>query len=75
SRDELIAAKKPVEMVKDAITADSLGYLSIDGLVRSIGINRNELCLGCLTELYPVEIPGEKCHRKQLKLDEFKNED
>ncbi|UGV40730.1 amidophosphoribosyltransferase [Methanococcoides orientis] len=74
SRDELIAAKKPLEMVKDAIIADSLGYLSIDGLVKAIGIDRSELCLGCLTEIYPVEIPGEKCHRKQLKLNEFKNE-
>ncbi|WP_440952745.1 amidophosphoribosyltransferase [Methanococcoides sp. FTZ1] len=75
SREELIAAKQSVDKVREAITADSLGYLSIDGLVKAIGIDRNELCLGCLNELYPVEIPGEICHRKQLSLDEFGEED
>ena len=71
TREELIAARRPVDGVKDAITADSLGYLSVDGLVKAIGISRDHLCLGCLTESYPLEIPGEKCNRKQLKLDEF----
>ncbi|ABE53044.1 amidophosphoribosyltransferase [Methanococcoides burtonii] len=63
SREELIAAKKPLVDVKNAITADSLGYLSIEGLIKSIGIHRDELCLGCLTERYPIKIVGEKCSR------------
>ncbi|WMW22507.1 amidophosphoribosyltransferase [Methanolobus mangrovi] len=72
SRDELIAAHKTIPGVEAVINADSLGYLSIDGLVESIGINRDELCLGCLTSAYPVEIPGENiCQRRQLKLHEF----
>ncbi|MBN1133382.1 MAG: amidophosphoribosyltransferase [Methanosarcinaceae archaeon] len=71
TRDELIAAHKTISGVEAVINADSLGYLSIDGLVKSIGINRDNLCLGCLTGVYPVEIPGEKCKQKQLKLNEF----
>ncbi len=71
TRDELIAAHKTVPGVEAVINADSLGYLSIDGLVEAIGIDKENLCLGCLTGSYPVEIPGEKCHRRQLKLNEF----
>lgn len=70
-REELIAAHKTVKGVEAAINAESLGYVSVDGLVKSIGINAENLCLGCLTGVYPVEIPGEKCIQRQLKLTEF----
>ena len=71
TREELIAAHKAVKGVEAVINADSLGFISIEGLVSSIGIPRDDLCLGCLTGAYPVEIPGEQCARKQLKLSEF----
>ncbi len=71
TRDELVAAHKAVKGVEAVINADSLGYLSIDGLVESIGIPSDDLCLGCLTGVYPVEVPGEQCARRQLKLSEF----
>ena len=71
TREELIAAHKAVKGVEALINADSLGYLSIDGLVESIGIPMDDLCLGCLSGIYPVEIPGEKCIKRQLKLSEF----
>jgi len=71
TREELIAAHKTIKGVEALINADSLGYLSIDGLVESIGIPMDDLCLGCLSGIYPVEIPGEKCIKRQLKLSEF----
>ncbi|TGC08357.1 amidophosphoribosyltransferase [Methanolobus halotolerans] len=72
SRDELIAAHKTTKGVEAVINADSLGYLSIEGLVDSIGFDRDDLCIGCLTGAYPVDIPGEKmCNRRQLKIHEF----
>jgi amidophosphoribosyltransferase len=71
TREELVAAHKAVKGVEALINADSLGYLSIDGLVKSIGIPMDDLCLGCLNGIYPVEIPGEKCAKRQLKLSEF----
>jgi len=71
TREELVAAHKAVKGVEAVINADSLGYISIDGLVRSIGIPLDDLCVGCLTGEYPVEIPGERCTRRQLKLSEF----
>jgi amidophosphoribosyltransferase len=52
------------------IGADSLAYVSIPGLVDSLGMKMNSLCLGCVTGQYPVEIPGEKL-RSQTSLAEF----
>ncbi|MCE8426243.1 MAG: amidophosphoribosyltransferase [Candidatus Methanoperedens sp.] len=71
TREELVAAHKAIKGVEAVINADSLGYISINGLVKSVGIPLDDLCLGCLTGLYPVEIPGEQCSRRQLKLSEF----
>ncbi len=60
TKDQFIALGRKIEEIRDEIGADSLGYISIDGLVESIGYRKNELCLGCLTGSYPVVIPGEK---------------
>ncbi|MFZ2536755.1 amidophosphoribosyltransferase [Methanothrix sp.] len=71
SRDELIAAHKTVAGVEAVIEADSLGYVSHEGLVDAVGIPKENLCMGCLTGLYPVEIPGEKCLAEQTRLSEY----
>lgn len=60
TRDQFIANSRTVEEIRGFITADSLGYLSMPGLIRALGHPRNDLCLGCLTGEYPVEVPGEK---------------
>ena len=49
TRDQFAATGRTVEEIAKMLTADSLGYLSVDGLVDSIGHNANDLCLGCLT--------------------------
>ncbi|MCD1293415.1 amidophosphoribosyltransferase [Methanocella sp. CWC-04] len=74
TREELIAAYKSVKGVEFMIGADSLYYISLDGLVKAIGINKEDLCTGCLTGVYPVEIPGEACEDKQTRLTNFINE-
>jgi len=71
TRDELIAAHKTVPGVEAVINADSLGYISHEGLIRAIGIPRERLCMGCLTGEYPLEIPGEKCLMSQTKISEY----
>ncbi len=71
SRDELIAAHKTVAGVEAVIEADSLGYVSHEGLLDAVGIAKENMCMGCLTGLYPVEIPGEKCLAEQTKLSEY----
>jgi amidophosphoribosyltransferase len=71
TREELVAAHKTVAGVEAVINADSLGYVSVEGLVEAVGIPEDDLCIGCLTGVYPVEIPGEKCKRRQLTLNQF----
>lgn len=60
TRDQLIASNRSIEEVRKKINADSLAYISIDGLVEAIGIDKKNLCLGCVTGEYPVKIEGEK---------------
>ena len=71
TRDELLASKRSQDEICEFLNADSIGYLSMEGLIDSVGIEANNLCLGCLTEKYPVEIPGEVCIARQLKLTQF----
>jgi amidophosphoribosyltransferase len=71
SREELIAAYKTIPGVEAVINADSLGYVSHEGLVKAIGLPKDHLCMGCLTGVYPLEIPGEKCIIAQTKLTEY----
>jgi amidophosphoribosyltransferase len=56
TRGELIAARKTVEEIRDYIGLDSLGYLSMDNLVRSTHIPREDLCFACFDGNYPVPI-------------------
>lgn len=71
TRDELLASNRSMEAIRKFLNADSIGYLSLQGLIDSIGISMKNLCLGCLNERYPVEIPGEVCVARQLKLSHF----
>ncbi len=70
TRDQFIASGRSVEEIARVLGADSLGYISIDGLVEAIGIPKEDLCLGCLTGEYPVKIEGERI-RHQCDLEEF----
>ncbi|MDP9470302.1 MAG: amidophosphoribosyltransferase, partial [Chloroflexota bacterium] len=53
-REDLIAARMSVPEVGEFIGADSIGYLSLDGLLRAIDLPRAGFCTGCLTGNYPV---------------------
>jgi len=70
TRDQFAATGRTIEEIGKMITADSIGYISVDGLVEAIGLPAGDLCLGCLTEEYPMPVPGEKV-RYQKKLDSF----
>ena len=70
TRDQFAATGRTVEEIGKMITADSLGYISVEGLVDAIGLPAGDLCLACLTEEYPLAVQGEKV-RYQKKLDSF----
>jgi len=57
ARWELIAAQKTVPQIREHINADSLGYLSLDGLVGAIGLAKETFCLACFTGEYPLPVP------------------
>lgn len=56
---KLIAFGRTVEEISGFIGADSLGYLSLDGLKEAIGLPPDQLCTSCFTGVYPITI-GER---------------
>jgi len=63
TRWELIAAQKTIPEVRDFIGADSLGYLSIDGLIKAVALPKDIFCLACFTGDYPIPV--------QLEMDKL----
>ncbi len=61
TREELIASNKAVEEVREHIAATTLHHVSLSALVEAIGIDQQDLCMGCLTGTYPLTIQGETC--------------
>jgi amidophosphoribosyltransferase len=63
TRWELIAAQKTIPEIRDFIGADSLGYLSIDGLVKAVDLPEDIFCMACFTGDYPIPV--------QLEMDKL----
>lgn len=59
SEDELIASNKDVEEIRKILGVNSLKYLTIESLVKCIGISKKNLCTGCLDGEYPTLTPDE----------------
>jgi amidophosphoribosyltransferase len=57
--EEMIAADRTVEEIREYIGATSLAYLSHDGLVTATKRPESELCRACLTRDYPTAVPAE----------------
>ena len=57
TKKELIAANYSVEEIQKQLDIDSLGYITLPALVEAIGMPEENLCMGCLNEEYPTEIP------------------
>jgi amidophosphoribosyltransferase len=56
TRKELIAATHTVEDIREFLGADSLGYLSIEGLRQAVGDSEGHFCTACYTCDYPTAI-------------------
>ncbi len=63
TRWELIASQKTVPEVRDFIGADSLGHLSIEGLIKAVALPRDIFCTACFTGDYPIPV--------QLEMDKL----
>ena len=56
TEQELIAARKSVLEIRDHVGADSLGYLSLDGLLKAVNLPRDTFCLACFNNDYPIPV-------------------
>lgn len=68
TRAELIANGLEVEEIRRSIGADSLGYVSLDGLVSATQVASDRLCSACFTGEYPIRIPEDMSEGK-LRLE------
>ena len=66
TRAELIANGLDVDEIASSIGADSLGYISLPGMVEATGQSTDALCLACFTGEYPVALPDESQLGKHL---------
>jgi amidophosphoribosyltransferase len=57
NRKELIASSHTNDEITRYITADSLGYLSREGLLQAVGTDRGSYCRACFTGGYPIDFP------------------
>jgi amidophosphoribosyltransferase len=73
-RSELIAATHTPEEIRKFLEADSLAYLSLEGLLDSVNSHREAYCTSCYTGQYPVPFPRDEAAHKQLPLKLFKTE-
>jgi amidophosphoribosyltransferase len=55
-RDELIAARQSVEEIREFLSADSLGYLSLESLRAAVEDKQGNFCTSCYTGSYPTEL-------------------
>jgi amidophosphoribosyltransferase len=67
-RSELIAATHTIEEIRSYLDADSVAYLSLEGLMRSVGDGGNRYCSSCYTGQYPVAFPRDEKSYLQLAL-------
>ena len=63
TRKELIGANMSVEEIRQYVGADSLGYLSHQGLVQAVGGGEDSYCMACFTGKYPIPV--------QLEMDKL----
>jgi amidophosphoribosyltransferase len=73
-RSELIAATHTIEEITTYLDADSVGYLSLDGLLSAVGTERGSYCSSCYTGHYPVSFPHDEATYLQLALKLDKGE-
>lgn len=54
TRDELIANRMTMKQIQDYLQADSIGYLSLEGMIQATGLPESKFCTACYTGNYPV---------------------
>jgi amidophosphoribosyltransferase len=53
--EDLIAYKRSVDEIREIVNADSLAYLSLEGVMRAVGRSEG-YCQACFTGMYPIPV-------------------
>jgi amidophosphoribosyltransferase len=56
TREELIASSKSVEQIREYLDVDTLGYLSLPGMLSMHSLNGRNFCAACFSGKYPSKI-------------------
>jgi amidophosphoribosyltransferase len=67
-RSELIAATHTIKEITKFLEADSVAYLSLEGMMSAVGSNGGSYCSSCYTGQYPVAFPRDEASYLQLAL-------
>jgi amidophosphoribosyltransferase len=67
---ELIGASYTSDEIAEILGADSVNYQTLKGLIKAIGLPRNELCMACITRRYPTEKAQRLAHKMKILLEE-----
>jgi amidophosphoribosyltransferase len=74
-RAELIAATHTTEEIRKYLNAETLSYLSLEGLMNAVGNGNKSYCTSCYTGVYPVAFPRNEQAYLQLTLKRVDEED
>ena len=59
TEEELIASEKTVDQIREHLGVDSLGYLSLEGMLAAAPNGGRQYCTACFTREYPVKVASE----------------
>jgi amidophosphoribosyltransferase len=67
-KSELIGATHTIEQIREFLEADSVGYLSLEGMLSAVKNQKSSYCTSCYTGIYPVAFPQDEAAYLQLAL-------
>ena len=67
-KSELIGATHTIEEIREFLEADSVAYLSLEGMLGAVKTERSKYCTSCYTGIYPVAFPQDEATYLQLAL-------
>jgi amidophosphoribosyltransferase len=68
-QNELIGSQMTTEEIRERVGADSLAYLSLDGMVGATQVPADGFCTACFSADYPVPIPANELRNKLVLED------
>ena len=66
NQDELIGSRMDIEGIREHVAADSLAYLSLDGMLAATQVPADGFCTACFSSNYPVPIPADQLRSKHV---------